>query len=98
MTAPAATAPVIASVTFDEPGYTQGSKVTMTIAYTPGTSGRQFSVAGTSTDQATGAQAPFAGSFAVFEPDATTWAITDPARKWAQVSDSGSVATFTATA
>lgn len=98
MTAPAASAPFISGVTFDQPGYTAGSKVTMSIAYTPGTSGRTFSVAGTSTDQATGASAPFSGAFIVFEPDATGWVVTDPARKWEQVSDSGAVAIFTAAA
>jgi hypothetical protein len=94
----------IQSITFDQPSYTEGEQITLTVEYTPDTAGTApvtFTATVLITD-ASGAQtatasAPFV--VAVPSPGGDVVSATDTGnRTWAQVSDSGTVAVFTTVA
>lgn len=107
--ATAVSAPTITSVVFDKTGYNAGDTIHATVTYVPGKSESAgspvtYSVEGTGTDVVTGQTGQLAGTFtvtpvAVPVNDATTLVFTDSgSRTWTKVSDTGTVAVFTATA
>ena len=98
-------APVITSLVTDKPSYNTGDLITATVGYTPGTSpanATTTTLAGTATDQATGQTGQLEVTFTVGggeRDDLTTLTLADTGgRAWTPVSDSGTVAVFTATA
>lgn len=94
-----ASAPVVSSITFDQAAYNVGDKITVTVNYTAGTSGTSQSFTGTAKDSSTGKSGTLTVNFSVLKSDTTTLTVTDTgSRTWALVTDSGSVAVFTATA
>ncbi len=83
-------APVISSISFDKPGYPQGSLITATVKYLG--SSFMLSAKAAASDGTTGI---LTGSFTVLP----IWTVTDTgSRTWALKSDDGSTAVFTATA
>ena len=95
----------IDSIAFDQASYDQGATITVTVGYTPDSPSATpttFNATATITDSsgavvATSAPAPFIVN--VPAPAGDVVAVTDDGnRAWAQSSDSGSVAVFTATA
>jgi hypothetical protein len=94
----------IQSITFDQPVYSPGDMITLTVDYTadvPGTTPVTFTATVNVTDSAGAVTASAAAPFAVSMPSAggDVVSVTDTgSRTWAQVSDSGSVAVFTTTA
>jgi hypothetical protein len=97
MAAPAA--PVIVSVTFDQPSYTPGQQITATVAYTAGMSAATQTFTGTATDEVTQQTGSLTVSFTAVAADATTVSVSDSGgRDWAMQSDDGTTAVFTATA
>jgi hypothetical protein len=108
MTATPVSAPSVTSISFNSSSYTPGSTITATVTYvkgtseTPTTSTTTFT--GTVTDSVTGQTGTLNQTFTVAVAgstvsDATTPAATDSGgRTWVKASDTGTVATFTATA
>ena len=88
-------APVVTSVTFDQPSYPPGALVTATVKYTPGMSGHNFT--GVATDDVTNLTGSMTVQFGVPNPTAAS-ASDDGNHAWVKVSDAGGVAVFTATA
>lgn len=94
----------IDSMTFDQPSYTPGQMITLTVDYTADTAGVNpvTNTATTVITDSAGAQtATGSADFIVNEPVAggDTLATTDTgSRAWAEASDTGSVAVFSATA
>ncbi len=105
MTATPVSAPSITSIVITPTGtITPGALITATVTYVPGTStaAATQTLAGTVTDSATGQTGQLTQTFTVdgspaADPTAVTVADTG-SRTWAKVSDSGTVAVFTATA
>jgi hypothetical protein len=93
-------APVISSVTFDKASYSPGDLITATISYTPGSSGSTQAFDVQATDRTTGQAATLTVSFTVTgAADPTTFTVSDIGnRTWTLKSDTGTVATYTATA
>ena len=92
-------APVITSASFDQPGYTLGQTMTLTVDYTPGLSPQSENVTIDGLDSANQLPASVTIQVTVLSPDSTTWTVTDAkGRVYTQVSDNGSVAVFTAIA
>lgn len=95
----AAAAPSISSITFDKASYAPGDTITATISYSAGTSDVTQTFEGVATDSSTGETGTLQVSFVVTEPDTTTITVSDSGnRVWAKISDTGSIAKFTATA
>jgi hypothetical protein len=94
----------IQSITFDQASYAPGDTITLTADYTPdqpGSAPTTFSATVTITDASGTAVANASAPFTVAEPVAGGDVVSvsdDGGRAWAQQSDSGSVAVFTATA
>lgn len=94
----------IDSLTFDQPAYNPGDTITLTVGYTPDTPSvvpATFTATTTITDAAGDVTASGSAPFVVNEAQSAgdTVATTDDGgRTWAEASDSGSVAVFTATA
>jgi hypothetical protein len=96
----------IQSITFDQPSYTPGQVITLTVNYTPDTAGtggtpQTFTATVVITDasgtQTATAAAPFVIAGSVSGGDVVS--VTDTGgHTWVQQSDSGSVAVFTTTA
>jgi hypothetical protein len=92
-------APSITSITFNKPNYIPGDLITATITYVNGTSPSVQSFTGTATDNMTGLVGNLTVSFTVSISDYSFVSTVDSgAHIWTKVSDSGSVAVFTATA
>lgn len=95
----AATAPAITSITFDKASYAPGDTITATVDYTGGTSDVTQTFTGTATDSTTKETGTLQVTFTVTEPDQTTISVADSGgRVWTKISDTGSIAKFTATA
>lgn len=95
----AAAAPSITSITFDKTSYSPGDLITATVDYTAGTSDVSQTFTGVATDSKSGETGTLQVSFVVTEGDTTTISVSDSGnRVWTQISDTGSVAKFTATA
>jgi hypothetical protein len=94
----------IDSMTFDQPAYAPGQLITLTVAYTPDAAGvtpTPFTATTVITDSAGAQTATGSADFTVNEPapGGDTLATTDTgSRSWAEASNSGTVAVFTATA
>lgn len=97
---PAPAAPVITSITFDQPAYSPGQTITATVTFTPGTSASTTSFSGTATDSVTAKTGKLSVTFTTVIPDATTVSVADTGNHaWTQTSATGGTqATFTATA
>lgn len=94
-----ATAPSITSITFDKASYLPGDIITATVSYVAGSSDVSQTFTGTAVDSVSGEEGTLQVSFVVTEPDQTNITVTDSGgRAWAEISDTGSVAKFTATA
>ncbi len=98
-------APVISSMSTDKAIYNVGDVITVTVGYTPGTSGGTGSttvLTGTATDHTTGEVGAISVNFTVggvLVTDPTTVAVSDSdGRVYTQKSDSGTLAVFTAKA
>lgn len=92
-------APSITSITFDKASYNPGDTITATVDYVAGTSAATQTFTGTATDSTTGESGTLQVSFTVNENDSTTVTVTDGGgRTWTKISDTGSIAKFTATA
>jgi hypothetical protein len=92
-------APSISSITFDKATYSPGDTITATVDYTAGTSNVTQTFTGTATDSTTGQTGNLTVDFVVTENDATTVTVSDSGtRTWTKISDTGSIAKFTATA
>ena len=98
-------APVISSITFDQPGggYVPGSLITATVTYVAGVSSAPATqtFTGTATDSVTGQAGNLTVNFTVAatSADATSVTVSDSgSRTWSKTSDNGSAATFTAAA
>lgn len=103
------TSPKVSSIAFDKAAYNAGDTITVTVTYVPGTSSQagaatSFTFTGTVTDTSTSASSAANGTFVV---DSTASTVTDASsvvvsdsgkRTWVKVSDTGTVAKFTATA
>lgn len=97
--APAPTAPVVSSITFDQTSYATGEKMTVTVNYAAGTSANTQTLTGTATDSKTTQTGKLTVNFTVINTDSTSIAVADSgSRVWTKVSDSGTVAVFTAVA
>lgn len=95
------TAPVVSSITFDKTSYVKGTLITATVTYAHGDSDTSQAFTGTATDSVTGLSGQLTVNFTVASgtSDATTVTASDAgARTWTKVSDTGTVAVFTATA
>jgi hypothetical protein len=94
----------IDSMTFDQASYSPGETITLTIDYTPDAASsvaQTFTATATITDSAGTTTATSEAPFVVNtpQPAGDVVAVTDSGnRTWAEGSDSGSVAMFTATA
>lgn len=94
----------INSMTFDQPSYNEGETITLVVDYTPDTPGvtpTTFTATSVVTDSAGTQTATSSADFTVnvAQPGGDTLATTDTGgRTWTETSDTGSVATFTATA
>ena len=92
------------SMTFDQASYTPGDTIGLTVDYTPDVASvnpQTFTATTTITNAAGAATATSSADFIVNEPvsGGDTLATTDTGnRTWAQISDTGSVAVFNATA
>lgn len=99
MTTPAPTAPVISTITFDQVSYTPGQTMHATVDYSPGTSPVTHSFTGNAVDGATGLTGDLVVNFITVINDSTVVSAADSgSRTWTKVSDSGTVAVFSATA
>lgn len=95
----AAAAPTISSITFDKTSYSPGDVITATVSYSAGTSDVTQTFTGTAVDSVSGEEGTLQVNFVVTEPDQTNITVTDSGgRAWTQISDTGSIAKFTATA
>lgn len=99
------TPPSITSVAFDKPsGYSPGDLITATVTYTAGSSQTPVTqtLTGTATDSVTGQSGQLTQTFTVAGApvsDDTSVEVSDTgSRTWTLVADTGTVATFTATA
>lgn len=96
---PSPAPPSVTSITFDQPAYSPGQVITATVTYVPGTSAQTTSLTGTATDKNTSQTGKLTVTFTTVAPDPTTVSVSDTGnRTWTAVSDSGTVATFTAVA
>lgn len=92
-------APSITSITFNKPSYVPGDLISATITYVNGTSPSVQSFTGTALDNTTGLEGILSVSFTVSISDYSMVLAADSGnRVWTKVSDTGSVAVFTATA
>ena len=96
-------APVVNAASFDAASYNPGQVVTLTVDYVAGgnSSSETVTTTGEAVDTVTNEQTSFTASFSLVtsSSDPTSWALTDGSpRVYSQVSDSGSVVVFTATA
>lgn len=94
-------APVVTSITFDHPSYAHGATITATVTYVKGLSDLAQTFTGVATDSLTGLSGSLVSTFTVagVVTDATTPSASDAGlRTWSKTSDTGTVATFTATA
>jgi hypothetical protein len=90
-----ATAPIVSAISFDKTSYSAGNVITATVNYKPGYSSHNYH--GTGTDTTTGAVGSLDFEFTV--ADSTVLTVADQrSRAWTKVSDTGTVAVFTATA
>ena len=95
----ATVAPSITSITFDKTSYAPGDVITATVDYSAGTSDVTQTFKGTATDSVTNETGTLTVNFTVTENDTTTVTVSDSgSRVWTKISDSGSIAKFTATA
>jgi hypothetical protein len=88
-------------MTFDQASYSKGAPIKLTINYVQGYSDQTNETTYLAKDETTGQTGQLTVSFVVANAvaDPTPGAVTDSGnRVWALVSDSGSVAVFTATA
>jgi hypothetical protein len=86
-------APVVSSITVTQ----NGNTLTATVDYVPGSSATSQTFTGTATDSATGLTGSMQVTFAVTKTDTTTVGVSDSgSRQWTPVSDTGTVAVFTA--
>lgn len=94
----------IDSMSFDQPAYNPGDPVTLTIGYTPDTPSvvpTTFNATASITDSGGNVVATSVAPFVinVAQPSGDQVSVTDDDNHtWAEASDSGSVAVFTATA
>jgi hypothetical protein len=94
----------IDSMTFDQASYNQGDTITLTVDYTPdvpGVTPTTFTATSVVTNSAGEQTATSSADFVVnvAQPGGDTVATTDTGgRTWTEISDSGTVAVFTATA
>lgn len=92
------------SLTFDQPSYDTGATITLTVDYTPDAPSAvptTFTATASITDSAGTVVATNSAPFVVnvAQSAGDTVSVTDEgSRTWAEASDSGSVAVFTATA
>ena len=94
-----ASAPVVNSITFDQVSYAAGSKIMVSVGYSPGTSANTQSFTGTAKDSATSKTGTLSVNFTVINSDTTTVSVSDTGnRVWTPVSNTGGVAIFTSTA
>lgn len=94
-----ASAPTISSITFDKATYNPGDTITATVNYAPGTSDVTQSFTGTATDSTTGQTGKLSVNFVTTKSDTTSVTVSDSgSRTWTKISDTGSIAKFTATA
>ena len=92
-------APSITSIVFDQTGYNLGQLITVTVTYVPGTSNSVQTFTGTAKDSTTGKTGTLSVNFTVIINDSTIVSVSDSGnRTWTKVSDTGTVAIFTATA
>ena len=92
-------APVVSSITFDQPSYAKGDLMTATVNYSPGTSDTVQQFTGTATDETTNLTGQLTVTFVVAANDPTTLDASDNGgHTWTPVSDDGAVAVFTAKA
>lgn len=92
-------APSITSITFDKAAYNPGDTITATVNYVAGTSNVTQTFTGTATDSKTNQTGTLQVTFTVVESDTTSVAVSDQGtRTWTKISDTGSVAKFTAVA
>lgn len=93
-------APSVTSITFDQTSYNPGQTITATVTYVDGTSDNVQSFTGVAVDSVTHLSGSLVVSFTTELTDTgTTVAVSDTGnRTWTKVSDTGSVAKFTATA
>lgn len=95
----AASAPTITSITFDKATYNPGDTITATVDYSAGKSDVTQTFTGTATDNTTKETGSLQVTFTVTENDTTVISVSDSGnRVWTQISDTGSIAKFTATA
>lgn len=93
------TAPTVTSITFDQSSYNPGQTMTATVTYTAGISDNVQSFTGTATDSVTGLAGSLVVNFTTEVTDVTAVTVSDTGnRTWTKISDTGSVAKFTATA
>lgn len=94
----------INSMTFDQAAYAQGATITLTVGYTPdapGVTPTTFTATANVTDASGTVVGTSSAPFVVNIPaaDGDTVSVTDTGeRTWAEQSDNGSTAVFTATA
>lgn len=91
--------PIVSSITFDKNVYVKGDLMTVTIAYLNGNSVVVQQFTGVAKDSVTGSVGSMTVNFSVVDPDATTITVSDSSgRTWTNISDTGTVSTWQATA